>query len=201
MNEKSGMCPICGEGALVPHQVTEHVEYKGSDADLALDYSICSACGSEQSDAAQLRANKRAMVAFKKRVDGLLTGAEVRRRRRQLNLSQEQAARVFGGGPVAFSKYEADDVAQSIAMDKLLRVASEIPGVAARLIRQAGMEPALVAADWQDAGDWIAPVEDRRGQAPLKLSTVSSSTPMTRSHADYADVDVSEQRLDECSYG
>jgi HTH-type transcriptional regulator/antitoxin MqsA len=195
------MCPICAEGVLEPQQVTEHVEYKGHDAELALAYSICTACGSEQSDAAQLRANKRAMVAFKKRVDGLLTGAEVRRLRKQLNLSQEDAARVFGGGPVAFSKYEADDVAQSAAMDKLLRLAAEMPGAAARLFRQAGMEPALTVADWQDAGDWIAPAEDRGEGAPRKLSTVSSSTPRHQPHADYQDVDPSDQRLDECSYG
>ena len=33
-----------------------------------------------------------------------------------------QAARLLGGGPVAFSKYENDDVAQSESMDNLLRL-------------------------------------------------------------------------------
>jgi hypothetical protein len=34
MKESNSTCPISGEGVLAPHQVTEHVEYKGSVADL-----------------------------------------------------------------------------------------------------------------------------------------------------------------------
>jgi len=75
----------------------------------------------------RLRTNKRAMIKFKKTVDGLLTGEQVRAVREKLKLSQSDAAKVFGGGPVAFSKYESDDVAQSEATDKMLRLASERP--------------------------------------------------------------------------
>ena len=75
----------------------------------------------------QARDNKRRMVAFKKSVDGLLTGAEVRALRERLGLKQSDAARVFGGGVVAFSKYENDDVTQSEAMDKLMRLADRVP--------------------------------------------------------------------------
>jgi len=138
------------------------------------------------------------MVAFKKRVDGLLTGAEVRRPRRQLNLSQEEAARVFGGGPVAFSKYEADDVAQSAAMDKLLRLAADVPGAAARLFRQAGIEPALAVAGWQDASDWNAPAEDRKAHIPqaryLPIGIFSRHI-ATRCHLHSFAVDASGERL------
>ncbi|MGH8759320.1 MAG: type II TA system antitoxin MqsA family protein [Burkholderiales bacterium] len=55
-------------------------------------------------------------------MDGLLTGAEITVLRQQYQLTQSQAARLFGGGPVAFSKYENDDVAQSEFMDNLLRL-------------------------------------------------------------------------------
>jgi HTH-type transcriptional regulator/antitoxin MqsA len=37
-------------------------------------------------------------------------------------MTQGQAAKLFGGGPVAFTKYENDDVMQSEAMDTLLRL-------------------------------------------------------------------------------
>ena len=86
----------------------------------------------------QTRVNKRLMIAFKKRVDGLLVGAEVQELRRKLGLSQAEAARVFGGGPVAFSKYENDEVTQSEAMDKLLRLAVELPPAFDLLRRRAG---------------------------------------------------------------
>ena len=121
-------CPICEEGNLLERIGKNRVDYKGETADLDLYFSVCSCCGSEQANAQQVRTNKRQMVAFKKRVNGLLAGSEVKSVRERLELKQSDAAKIFGGGPVAFSKYESDDVTQSEAMDKLLRVAAEVPG-------------------------------------------------------------------------
>ncbi|MCF7990495.1 MAG: type II toxin-antitoxin system MqsA family antitoxin [Thiohalocapsa sp.] len=172
MAKNGDRCPICGEGHLTV-QVDKHpVEYKGVSESLDSYYSVCDACGSEQADAAQTRDNKRLMVAFKKRVDGLLAGAELRERRERLNLTQKQAAQVFGGGPVAFSKYEADDVAQSAAMDKLLRVASEVPGAGAWLIRKAGLGPAVAPVEWKDASNWSPQREREPGERPVELRNV-----------------------------
>lgn len=140
MNQ-SDICPICGEGHLSRETEQITVEHQGISGQIPSLYSVCDHCGSEQAGAAELRGNKRAMIAFRKRVDGLLTGAEVRALRERLGLTQTQAAKVFGGGPVAFSKYESDDVAQSDAMDKLLRLADAMPEVFARLANEAGVTP------------------------------------------------------------
>ncbi len=130
---KTNLCPICEAGELHEHIEPIEVEYRGHTALLDSRYSVCDACGSEQASAAQTRQNKRATIAFRKTVDGLLTGAQIRALRESLGLTQAQAARIFGGGPVAFSKYEHDDVAQSDAMDKLLRVANAVPEALAHL--------------------------------------------------------------------
>jgi len=140
MSDSSNICPICDEGYLHARLGKNAVEYREHTAELELHYSVCDACDSEQSDAGQLRANKRALMAFRKRVDGLLSGAEVRALRERLGISQAEAAKVFGGGPVAFSKYETDDVAQSEAMDKLLRLVSELPEALDYVKRRAGVE-------------------------------------------------------------
>ncbi len=58
--------------------------------------------------------------------------------RKRYHLTQAQAASIFGGGPVAFSKYESDDVMQSEPMDNLLRVASQIPYAVVWLAQRAG---------------------------------------------------------------
>jgi len=126
MTTSHEVCPICGEGHLSSKIGKNAVEYKGNFTDLDMLFSVCDSCGSEQSDAKQLRANKRAMIAFRKQADGLLTGEQVRNARERLGITQADASRIFGGGPIAFSKYESDDVAQSEAMDKLLRVAVTI---------------------------------------------------------------------------
>jgi len=178
MNDSNNLCPICGEGHLQPQVGQNTVKYKDQTVALEFRFSLCDVCGSEQSNAEQLRANKRAMMAFKKRVDGLLTGKEVRALRERLGLSQAKAARIFGGGPVAFSKYESDDVAQSEAMDKLLRLADKLPAAFVLLTRQAGFEDRVLGGDWEEAVEWSSEVELRSGDGRPRLRLVSSSTPM-----------------------
>ena len=150
MSDSMNICPICGEGQLLSRVGKNAVEYKGHDAELDLHYCVCDTCGSEQTDAVQLRDNKRAMIAFKKQIDGLLSGAEVRALREQLGISQAEAAKIFGGGPVAFSKYESDDVAQSEAMDKLLRLVVAMPMALGYLRRRVGL-----GINDQDLGQWM----------------------------------------------
>ncbi|MBL4761314.1 MAG: type II toxin-antitoxin system MqsA family antitoxin [Gammaproteobacteria bacterium] len=138
MADIKNRCPICEEGVLAAHNGFEEQEYRGQTGNIPFVYSECFACGSEQASTAQARANKRAMLAFKKEVDGLLTGQEIKALRKRYDLTQAQAASIFGGGPVAFSKYESDDVMQSEPMDNLLRVASQIPYAVAWLAQRAG---------------------------------------------------------------
>ncbi len=133
-------CPICEEGLLVDHVVSEEKEYHRTKGSVALEYSECSFCGSEQANSAQTRANKRAMIAFKKEIDGLLIGEQIRALRNRYQITQSQAARIFGGGPVAFSKYESDDVMQSEAMDNLLRMADRFPQMFYALADKAGVD-------------------------------------------------------------
>lgn len=123
----STLCPICGEGHLHAQVSANEVKYKGHTGSVALHYSICDACESEQAGGVEMRLNKREVMAFRKQIDGLLSGLEIRALRDRLGINQAEAAKIFGGGPVAFSKYENDDVAQSEPMDKLLRAADAVP--------------------------------------------------------------------------
>lgn len=182
MDANSKTCPICGAGQLHVRVVQEESEYKGHKGFTPLHFSECDVCGSEQTNPQQARANKRAMIAFKKQVDGLLTGTEVRTLRERLGINQTQAAQIFGGGPVAFSKYESDDVAQSEAMDKLLRLAAAIPEAFAHLARNAGVPIApgyAQADDWQPA-EWQPLGSDQTTQtqrAHLRVVYTASPTP------------------------
>jgi HTH-type transcriptional regulator/antitoxin MqsA len=138
MNEKE-VCPICGEGRVTDHMDQVEAEYNGQKGNVPLYYQLCDACMSDSAGAVQMRANKRGMVAFRKQVDRLLSGAEILALRKRYGLNQQQAARLFGGGPVAFSKYENDDVAHSEAMDKLLRLVLRSESVFWELVEQEGM--------------------------------------------------------------
>lgn len=187
MSDSNNLCPICGEGKLHPEVSKNPVEYKGQTTELDLHFSLCDACGSEEADAVQTRVNKRRMIAFKKRVDGLLTGAEVRAIREKLGLRQAEAAQVFGGGPVAFSKYESDDVAQSEAMDRLLRLAAELPSAFSLLCRRAGLERVLAGEQWHQAESWLTePLHPADVRRPT-LRLISSFTPSTDQQVRYRD--------------
>ena len=168
-------CPICGEGTLTGQKGKNNVEYKGHIAELEVHYSVCDVCKSEQADATQLRANKRLMNAFKKKVDGLLSGSEVKALRVKLGLSQAEASLIFGGGPIAFSKYESDDVAQSEAMDKLLRLSSEVPEAFDRLCRKVGIQSGIAGKKWQGAQDWLSVVGEQPKTKRPNLRVISSN--------------------------
>ena len=142
MNDKT-RCPICGAGHVTDHVEQAEAEYKGHKVQVPSHYQLCDACGSDFAGAAEMRANKRAMMAFRKQVDGLLSGAEIAALRERYKLNQKQAARLFGGGPVAFSKYENDDVAHSEAMDKLLRLVLRSEEAFWALVEQEGMTAEL----------------------------------------------------------
>lgn len=163
-NHELANCPVCGEGRLSQKSDAETFEYKGRSAQIPVLFAVCDSCGVDQACSDHLRANKRAVLAFHKQVDGLLTGSQVRDLRKGLGLSQSVAAQVFGGGPVAFSKYENDDVSQSEPMDKLMRVAMSVPQAFAWLAEYAGLSLAVTRMDEQEVarlrlvydGGWVA---------------------------------------------
>lgn len=133
------LCPLCGEGHVTDQIEEIETDYKGHSTQLPQHFLLCDHCGSDFAGAAQAKLNKRTLMAWRKQIDGLLTGAEVAAVREQYGITQAQAARLFGGGPVAFSKYENDDVAQSEAMDTLLRLVRRSPEAFRALVEEKGL--------------------------------------------------------------
>ena len=133
------LCPICGEGHVTDQVDQFESEYKGQKATLPLHYQLCDVCHSDFAGTKESKLNKRAIMAFRKSVDGLLTGTEIVALRKQYGLTQDQAAKLFGGGPVAFSKYENDDVSQAESMDSLLRLVRRSEAAFWELVDEKGM--------------------------------------------------------------
>lgn len=122
-------CPVCGEGRLHLDQTEKVMDIGGATWNVPFHAHWCDACGAQMGLNEDLKFNARAMRQTRKKHVGLLTGEEVRNCRKSLGLSQEQAAQLFGGGPVAFSKYENDEVAQSDAMDRLIWLVATFPAL------------------------------------------------------------------------
>ena len=140
LQTQNDTCPACGQGNLTPQTQQNPVSHAGHHGSVAMQFSVCDHCGSELADTAQALANKRAMQAFKKQAEGLLGGAEIRTYRKRMKLRQDTAAALFGGGKVAFSRYESDDIIQSTAMDSLLRLCMAMPTNLSKLASLKGLQ-------------------------------------------------------------
>jgi len=150
---KTTHCPACGSDRLSLMSTPESVEFKGAHVHVARILSTtCESCEysfatNEQHDANVAAARtahveQRAAVKIAK---GLLTGAELRAAREGLGLNQKEAAELFGGGPVAFSKYENEDVTQSVAMDRLVRMVGHMGAFGVATLREASSAKPMVA--------------------------------------------------------
>jgi HTH-type transcriptional regulator/antitoxin MqsA len=148
-------CPICAEGSVERRVEQVENEYKGHRALLPLYFVVCDHCKSDFATSVEGRLSRRALLAWRKQIDGLLVGREIAALRKHFGLTQTQASRLFGGGPAAFSKYENDDLIQSEAMDSLLRLVLSDTEAFAALVLEKGMGAELV-------GRAIDPAADRR---------------------------------------
>jgi HTH-type transcriptional regulator/antitoxin MqsA len=70
----------------------------------------------------ELKVNQLQLTNFKRTIDKLLTTNEVKRIRKELELTQKDASEIFGGGIRAFYKYETGENTQSKSLDILLRL-------------------------------------------------------------------------------
>lgn len=156
--KNNSLCPICGEGLLHEKITLSLREHSGVKKMVPLHSSECSECGSDIVDEKQASLNKRLMTEFYKEADGLLTGEEIKQIRKVLHLTQTEASKIFGGGSNAFTKYENDDVTQSVAMDKLMRLTVEMPEVFSRLCSQSGMKVDIKKIDWFGYSPQVKPL-------------------------------------------
>lgn len=125
---KSQKCPICGVGTLKKQVGNETFEYKGETITVPnyVTYK-CGECGEAIVDKTTLKESGRILKDFQRKIDELLTGEEIKRIRKKLNLTQEEMAEILGGGPKGFAKYESGQVCQSKGMDNLLRILDAYP--------------------------------------------------------------------------
>jgi HTH-type transcriptional regulator/antitoxin MqsA len=159
------LCPVCDHGSLTPARYSDLFAHNGRKILVeGLEKYECSQCADGAIFTEQVRRNQIKIADAKRRADGLLTSDQIRRIRERLGLSQSAAAHAFGGGGNAFSKYERGEVLQSFAMDRLLRLAVDLPGVMSQLASYVDETPVgshvisnqvVGPVRWQDRGALI----------------------------------------------
>lgn len=134
------LCNKCQSNNIALNSELEEYTYKNSRYYVEIEYSFCSTCKREFISKSQILGNEKKIRDSKKQIDGLLSANEIKAIREKLDLSQADAANIFGGGKNAFSKYERSEVTQSVAMDKLLRLTLEDSYIFRRLVDLSGIQ-------------------------------------------------------------
>ena len=160
-------CKKCQSNQVETFKDDEILLYKGIQLPYRAEYSVCQNCGREFVSTVQIKANDCRVREAKKAYDGLLLASEIKDAREKLNLTQEQAALVFGGGKKAFSKYERGEVSQSVAMDTLIRVYLNNPKIFKKRLAEVGLISAFIQVAKQN-------IIYQKQQKTVKLRLVKS---------------------------
>ena len=117
---------MCESAHLIKKKMVEHYSYKGHDFSLEnIEYAVCPSCNSEVVTPEQIKRNEARICDEHRKIDGFFTSAEITGLRKHFKITQSQAAQIFGDN--AFSKYEIGEATQSLAMDKLMKLALHQP--------------------------------------------------------------------------
>lgn len=187
---KTHRCPACRKAMLAPVTYTREFHPHGEVLKVELFTSRCPACGAEATSAAQHDENLRRLAARKAKYGELLMGEEILALRRRYGLTQQQAAKLFGAGKIAFSRYENEVTYPENPTTKLLTLAIEKPGVMRWLSDLAGVELPLWDARMGEergaklqvlyrkdaiaaAGRWSREVARGRARATYGIGTLS----------------------------
>lgn len=145
-------CPACKATDL--EQISYEREFRphGKRVVVELLTSRCASCGTEATRSAQHNENLARLKRRKAEYGGLLLGEEILALRRRYGITQQSAAKIFGKGKIAFSRYENETSYPDVTTTKLLSLAIAMPGVLKTLADEAGVELPLWEARCEDEG-------------------------------------------------
>ena len=160
-------CPICKKGHLQPSNAHREFHPNGHLVRVELLASRCDHCGGETIRAGQHDENLRRLAERKVHYGGLLMGEEIVALRKRYGLTQQAAARIFGKGKIAFSRYENEVTYPDESMTLLIKQAIKRPEVLKDLADEADVEIPL----------WQRRCEDERSRK-VRTFAVAASQPV-----------------------
>lgn len=125
--KKHEQCPFCGEYAY-SHQIKDMtLRYKTHSITVKQPGYWCNECKEGVIGGNDRKATQKKLQTFRAKIDRLLSPDEIRHIREVLNLTQQQASNIFGGGVNAFSRYERGETPISKSLSQLLKLLNKHP--------------------------------------------------------------------------
>lgn len=119
-------CPSCEKETTTKIvEQNETLKVKGQEITLKVKIRICEKCGEEIIDKELDDASLKAFYEEYRKLNNLLTTAEIKEIRNQWGLSQSQFALLLGMGKKTITRYESGNI-QDETHDNLIRLAREI---------------------------------------------------------------------------
>lgn len=134
------LCPTCRQGHLHAFTHNQVFSPRGVEVVVELLASKCDVCGVQTTRASQHDENLRRLAARKSQYGRVLMGEEIMSLRKRYGLTQQAAARVFGKGKIAFSRYENEVTYPDKSTMLMLSMAIEKPDTMKWLADRAGVE-------------------------------------------------------------
>ena len=128
-------CPTCGMAELVTDIRDLPYKYKNEPTIIPqVEGDFCSACGDVVIDPKESARVSAAMMEFNKQVNASIVDPNfIARTRIKLDLDQQEASRLFGGGVNAFSRYETGKTKPPLALVRLFQLLDRHPDLLAEI--------------------------------------------------------------------
>ncbi|MGT2434048.1 type II TA system antitoxin MqsA family protein (plasmid) [Cupriavidus basilensis] len=186
-------CPVCGETEIFEAQESRNLEDGAERLHYVSHSSVCRACGFDFVTDAQSKTNKRNLIAARGAATGVPSGPTLKKWRKKWHFTQKVAGEFLGVGPVAFCKYESNDLLPSSPTTRLLYLVTHSDDAVRLLASRFGVE-ITPEADIDD--NVVAHEKTQDGPAEYQeLLLVSGARESTRSvHACWTNEDIGGAR-------
>jgi HTH-type transcriptional regulator/antitoxin MqsA len=122
MKSKLEHCPFCGKKAYYHQTKLMALRYKSHSFSIKQPGFWCDHCKEGVIGGEDRKATQKELQAFRSKVDGLLLPDQVKLIRETLDLTQQKAGALFGGGVNAFSRYERGETPIPQSLSQLLKL-------------------------------------------------------------------------------
>ena len=121
--------PICPETGAPMFRGVRPMTLRYKDQSVTFDMPgwYCDQSDESIHTGSDMKVSDRMLNLLKARSESLLEPEQIRRIRKKLHLSQEEAGNLIGGGPRAFQKYESGDLLPSRAISSALLLLDHDP--------------------------------------------------------------------------
>ncbi|OAD82839.1 hypothetical protein ATN89_17295 [Comamonas thiooxydans] len=189
-------CEVCGSADTVHGKMALTRTYKGDTISVDVTATSCNACGEVVMDKENSAIYSEALRLQRERVNAALDDGVVpdllKSTRAKLGMNQAEAAKFFGGGPNAFSRYERSQATPPTALVHLFTILNKFPELTAMLNPEnPGVPPKEVDVE---IGEWLqelrAHQRAQRAQLGVILedeahAVVGSIAPGKLGHVEY----------------